>query len=281
MDRFRMHIDIILMGLSISKEKKNELEEELRYHLEMSKKELINAGYSENESEIIAIEKFGEIDNIRSKFKKIFTPYKRIKSTIINNKFAKEALGWTATILGAVILSLFIRSYAFASTEVRQCSMQNTLFEGQHLIENKMQYYFSKPQRGDIVIINQNTIKGVFNIYIDNLKSMLDKFSTNSEYEKTRLIKRVIGIPGDTVDIKNGSIYLNKQLYNEPYVKGITMRNGMEFPVTIPDNEYFVLGDNRENSSDSRQLGFIKMDNIEGKAILRFWPLDKFGSISN
>ena len=59
------------------------------------------------------------------------------------------------------------------------------------------------------------------------------------------------------------------------------MRNGMEFPVTIPDNEYFVLGDNRENSSDSRQLGFIKMDNIEGKAILRFWPLDKFGSISN
>lgn len=281
MDRFGMHLDMILKGLCISKEKKVDLKEELRYHLEMLKKELIDAGHSEEESEIMAIEKFGNTGSIRKKFKKVYTPYKRIKGAITNNRVSKEAIEWTATLLGAIIFSLFIRSYAFASTEVRECSMQDTLFEGQKLIENKIEYHFSKPQRGDIVIINQKTKEGIFNIFMDNAKDMIDKFSSNSEHEKTRLIKRIIGIPGDNIDIKNGSIYINGQLYNEVYVKGITLPNKMEFPVTLPENEYFVLGDNREISRDSRELGFINIHNIEGEAILRLWPFDKIGSISN
>lgn len=279
MDKFGDYISVILKGIHLSKIRRKELEEEICDHLEMSKKELIKSGYSEEEAELKSIESFGEIEDIKKRFKVVFTPYCRFKDTINQNSFLKESVQWTASIVGALIISLSLRSYVFAATEVKQCSMQSTLYEGQRLIESKIEYYYSEPKRGDIVIINEEPQKGVFNIFIANTKEFAERFYKNEENEKKRLIKRVIGVPGDEIDIKDGKVYLNGQLYKESYIKGETFPKDMRLPIIIPEKEYFVMGDNRENSMDSRDIGLISIDKIEGKAILRLWPLGEAGGI--
>lgn len=281
MDKFRNYISVILKGVHISKIRRKELEEEICDHLEMLKKELIKEGYSEKDAELEAIKRFGEMEDIRNGFKKVFTPYNRLKEIINQKRFLRESLQWTGSILGALIISLSIRSYVFAAAEVQQCSMQNTLYEGQRLIESKIEYYYSEPKRGDIVIINEQSEKGVFNVFAANTKEFIQKFYNKEENEKNRLIKRIIGVPGDEIDIKDGKVYINAQVCNEPYVKGDTYPKNMKFPIIIPEKQYFVLGDNRENSMDSRDIGLISIDKVEGKAVLRLWPVDKFGSVSS
>ncbi|WP_240633146.1 signal peptidase I [Paenibacillus montanisoli] len=169
--------------------------------------------------------------------------------------WVKEARDWTVSLGVAVVAALLIQNYAFAQTEVRNVSMQKTLVEGQRLIEDKISYRFDSPERGDIVIIH------------------------GPESDK-RLIKRVIGLPGDVINITgDGRVVLNGELQNEPYVKGRTFANGMEMPFTVPPKSVFVMGDNRENSQDSRELGPIAMSSLEGRAIFRLWPPDKFGGL--
>jgi signal peptidase I len=281
MDRFGDYIRLILNGVFLSKVRRSELAAEILDHLEMAKKELIRAGCSEEESEIGAIRRFGKVDVVKRKFKKTFTPFKMFEDILNRKKFIKEFLKWSATIAGALIISISIRSYAFATTEVRQCSMQNTLFEGQRIIESKIDYYYSAPERGDIVIIDPKAENGILNIFISNAKELFEGFSKKNDDGEKRLIKRVIGTPGDEIDIKDGRVYINGHIYNEPYVKGTTLPNSMDFPITIPQNRLLVLGDNRENSLDSRDIGLISIDRIEGKAVLRIWPIDKFGSVSH
>ncbi|MGE5627720.1 MAG: signal peptidase I [Solirubrobacterales bacterium] len=276
MDKFRDYISLILKGLNISKKRRLELEEELFSHLNMRKKQFLEEGYSHEESEIKAIESFGNAGDINMEFKKICTTYSRLKDLLKLPGVFNESLKWAATMAGALIISLSFRSYVFASAEVRQCSMQDTLFEGQRVVENKIGYYYSKPQRGDIVIINRKLENGSENKLVAEAKEIIQGFY---KADSDRLIKRVIGIPGDTIAIKEGSVYINGKLYEEAYVKGYTYPNSMIFPITIPEGYYFVLGDNRENSMDSRDIGLIPNYEIEGRAVLRIWPLNKAGNI--
>jgi signal peptidase I len=278
-DKFGDYISIILKEANISNSSRKELQEEIRDHLEMLKIELIKEGYTEEQAVLMSIEKFGEIEYIKKGFRKVFTPYRRFIDAINQKRFLKETVQWTATIVGAFAISLFIKSYAFAATEVEQCSMQGTLYEGQRLIESKIEYYCSEPRRGDIVIINQESEKGAINIFVATAKEFAEGFYKKQEDQKKRLIKRIIGVPGDVIDIKDKKVYINGQIYNEPYIKGDTFARSMKFPIKVPEKEYFVLGDNRENSMDSRDLGLIKLGKIEGKAVLRLWPLDKVGKV--
>lgn len=279
MDKFNDYISLVLKGIYASSKCKKDIADELRDHLEMVKKELIDAGFSETEAEAMAIERFGQTKDIVNKFNKLFTPFRRVKDTLKEKRVLTESLQWVLTIAGALILSLTIRSYAFATTEVKQCSMQSTLFEGQRLIENKIEYYYSHPKRGDIVIIDQKAEKGVLKTFVLNTKEFIDGFYKKETDQKLRLIKRVIGVPGDEIDIREGKVYINGDSYNEPYVKGITFPNNTYFPIIVPDKKYFVMGDNRENSMDSRDIGLIGSDQIEGKAVLRVWPIEMFGDI--
>ncbi|WP_010250016.1 signal peptidase I [Acetivibrio cellulolyticus] len=279
MGKFEDYIGVILKQRHISKIQRAELEEEIRDHLEMIKKELIDEGYSEKQAEAIAVKRFGEAEDIKKRFRNVFTPFRMFKDAIGQKRLLVESIQWATTFVVAILVSMTIRSYAFAATEVRQCSMQSTLYEGQRLIESKIEYYYSEPQRGDIVIINDEAETGVISTFVANTKEFIDKVFKKDE--KYRLIKRVIGLPGDEIDIKDGKVYINGELYNEPYVKGSTSPKDMEFPIKIPDNEYFVMGDNRENSMDSRDFGLISNDKIEGRAVLRLWPLDKVGGIYN
>ncbi|MFC0328870.1 signal peptidase I [Paenibacillus sepulcri] len=170
-------------------------------------------------------------------------------------KWVREVRDWLLSLTIAVVAALLIQNYAFAQTEVRNVSMQHTLFEGQRLIEDKLSYHFDQPNRGDIVIIS------------------------GPESDK-RLVKRVIGLPGDMLDIKDGHVLINGTVLEEPYVKGLTFSNGLSIPYTVPDKKVFVMGDNRENSQDSRELGPISISSLEGRAVFRLWPLNKFGLLN-
>ena len=152
-----------------------------------------------------------------------------------------------------IIIILFLMLYVVSVTQVVGSSMSPTLKDEEVLILNKFQYRFFDIKRGDIVSL---------------------------DYEDTKyLIKRIIGLPGETVKIVNNQLYINDKIYEEEYLANDL--NYDDFSLTdlgyskIPENMYLVLGDNRENSLDSREIGLIKKEDINGKISLRIWPLNK------
>lgn len=197
------------------------------------------------------------------------------------NLITREIREWVFTILGAFVLVMLLNTKVFATTKVQQSSMMDTLTEGQHLFVEKLTYNFKEPSRGDIIVFIED--KHVEN-YADEIKifftDVSEVFKPVDEKTNTRLVKRVIGIPGDKVDIVDRKVIVNGVALDEPYIKGETFkREEFEFPVVVPFGKYIVLGDNREVSKDSRSFGFIDRNQIEGRAVFRFWPLDKFGGL--
>ncbi len=92
-------------------------------------------------------------------------------------------------------------------------------------------------------------------------------------------VKRVVALPGDTVDLINGQVYLNGEMIYEPFAKGSTYKQSIDFPITVPAGKVFVLGDNRSISRDSRQIGLIEFNRIKGRAIFRIWPFESIGGL--
>lgn len=172
----------------------------------------------------------------------------------------KTALGeeikdWVISILIAVVLAFFIRYYIVELYMVEGPSMRPTLLNGERLVVNKFIYRFKTPQRGDVL---------VFRYPKDPSRDF---------------IKRVIAVPGDTIEMKDGRIFLNSQLQNEGY---ILERTRGSFPLkTVPEGHLFVMGDNRNNSEDSRfsDVGFVPYELVKGKAVVVFWPLDQLKSL--
>lgn len=162
-------------------------------------------------------------------------------------------------------LSLFVISYLFLFQphQVRGNSMYENFHDQEYLLTDKISYRFGSPQRGDVVIFKAPPSEPCA--------------ETECEY-----IKRIIGLPGESIKVENGQIYINNQLLKESYLpsdlktaSGSYLREGQ--PITLGTNEYFVMGDNRPHSRDGREFGPISGDNIVGKAALRYWPLTRFG----
>ncbi|MUT66440.1 signal peptidase I [Paenibacillus sp. NEAU-GSW1] len=170
------------------------------------------------------------------------------------SNWRKELREWGISLSLAIIFALLFQNYVYAQSEVHNISMQNTLIAGQRLIEDKWSYKFKNPEHGDIVIIN-------------------------GPESDMRLVKRVIGLPGDVIDIHDGSVFLNGERINEPYTKGLTTSGSLVFPYIVESDKIFVMGDNREHSEDSRDLGPIAFSSIEGKVVYRIWPIAKFGEV--
>ncbi len=190
--------------------------------------------------------------------------------------FIKEIFQWINAVLLALVLALLIRGLIFEPVMVKGDSMQDTLHDGQRLLVYKLGYYFSPPQRGDIVVLQYQA--GFF----QNVPSLDDSPFFRKlfpDFKEINYIKRAIGIPGDTVDIKNGEVYVNGNQLAETYIKGDTQSLGMTFPLQVPENKVFVLGDNRQHSSDSRVIGLVKITKLKGKAVFRIYPFDLFGGI--
>lgn len=188
----------------------------------------------------------------------------------------KEILEWIVYILSAVIIASLLQSQLYALTTVHQSSMQNTLFEGHMLIMDKLSYQFSEPKRGDIIVFLKNEdTKGFLKRYQVFFKDVQLRF--HDDYRTNRLIKRVIALAGDKVDIRDGLVYINDDLLDEPYVKGMTPKMTLEYPLVVPEGYVFVMGDNRQNSLDSRDFGPIELNSVEGKAVFRIYPFSKIG----
>ncbi|RQD74586.1 MAG: signal peptidase I [Candidatus Syntrophonatronum acetioxidans] len=166
-----------------------------------------------------------------------------------------ELWEWIKSIFFAVIIALLIRSFVVEIFVVEGLSMQPTLEHHERLLVNKFIYSFREPAQGDVVV-----------------------FSYSPERD---FIKRVIATGGDTVEINKQGVYVNGQLLEEDYVKNNSMSNFG--PTTVPEDHIFVLGDNRDNSMDSREssVGFISFERVKGKAVLVFWPLEQFSLVHN
>jgi signal peptidase I len=195
-------------------------------------------------------------------------------------KILKELAEWIIVFATAFILVLILNTAVFATTQVRQSSMKDTLIEGQHLFIEKVSYLFKSPKQGDIIVFLEDKYP---KNYMDRIRIFLKDVSevSVSPESKTniRLVKRVIGVPGDEIDIRDGKVYVNGDELIENYTKGVTYPREIQFPLKVGEGEYFVLGDNREVSKDSRSFGVIKKSQIEGRAVFRIWPLNKFGTL--
>lgn len=153
----------------------------------------------------------------------------------------------------AIVLALVIRFFLFEPFYIPSGSMEPTLQVEDKIIVNKLVYRLKEPKRGDIIVFEH---------------PMLDP---NIDY-----IKRVVGLPGETLEIKESTVYINGKPLEEEYLPADL--KFMDFgPVTIPENSYFMMGDNRNNSQDSRVWGTLPEDYIVGKAFFIFWPAGRIG----
>ncbi|EPY2304736.1 signal peptidase I [Clostridium sporogenes] len=197
-------------------------------------------------------------------------------------KVKKEIESWIFSILGAILIAGLVNSKVFAKVRVQQSSMENTLLTNEQLVVDKLSYNFVEPKKGDIIIFHENKEKGTIAEdtleMVDNIISIFNN-NNNSIEKDDRLIKRVVGIPGDEVDIKDGHLYLNGKKLEEHYVKGETIERGFKLPIQVPENKLFVLGDNRMISKDSRMFGLIDYKQVEGKAIYRVYPFNHVGKV--
>ena len=171
----------------------------------------------------------------------------------------RELLGWLFYILIIIGLTYLIITYVGQRTRVSGSSMETTLSDGDNLIVDKLSYRFQEPKRFDIVVFPY-------------------KYEENTYY-----IKRIIGLPGDTVQVKDGYTYINGELLeSDIYGAEVMIEAGTASePITLGEDEYFVLGDNRNHSLDSRDpsVGILKREDLIGRAWVRIYPFDKMGVI--
>jgi len=160
----------------------------------------------------------------------------------------------------SAILALGIRTFVAEARYIPSGSMLPTLEINDRLIIDKLGYHFKDPQRGDIIVFSPTP-------------------ALQKENFKDAFIKRVIGLPGDKVQVKLGVVYVNDQPIQEQYIQ--EQPNYDYGPVVVPENQYLVLGDNRNNSYDSHYWGFVPRENIIGQAVIRFFPFDRMGGIDS
>ena len=165
-------------------------------------------------------------------------------------RFIREIL---ETVVPAIMIALLINLFMAQATRVYGQSMEPSLHTDQRLIVEKLSYHLHPPRRGDVVVLKLH--------------------HDNSEL----LIKRVIGLPGEEINIKEGRVFINGKPLEEPYLNQFTA--GQMAPQMVPPLHVFVLGDNRGFSNDSRSFGMVDFSDIVGRAWFSYWPLEMFGSV--
>ena len=211
------------------------------------------------------------------------------------NEKVKDILEWIYCIVIAVILALLFRYFIGTPTIVKQPSMYPTLIQDQRLWLNRWNRTIKKmPERGDIITFEAPSKKSYTYNEIDQNnpvakydsepKSLWGKFTYYVlELNKDSYIKRVIALPGEHVEIKDGKVYINDQELQEDYLQpGIVtdvVGSGYDNFV-VPDNYVFAMGDNRNHSTDCRAFGCIPLEKIESKVFIRIWPLNLWGKVN-
>ncbi|MGG1311689.1 MULTISPECIES: signal peptidase I [Cohnella] len=173
--------------------------------------------------------------------------------------WVKEALDWAKALAIALIIVFLLRAFVFQLSTVKSISMQPTLYEKEWLFINKISYEFGHPERGDVVILRD---------------------PSEGPDRKPLLVKRIIGMPGDTLEIRGGQLYINGELKVEPYTDS-AIEDGDFGPVTVSEGHYFVMGDNRRfgASKDSRTFKEVPESLIIGKAEAILWPITRWARL--
>lgn len=164
--------------------------------------------------------------------------------------FASIALEFVIIFVIAYIIAYVLQNFIFGNFQIQQHSMEPTLYENERVLINRAVYYFKEPERGDIVIL-------------------LDPIGKKSDF-----VKRVIALPGEKIEIRGGKTYVDGKPLKESYVSKDGSQDNLG-PTKIPPEQYFVMGDNRPRSSDSRRFGPIPRKNILGKIFIVWWPLNQ------
>lgn len=205
----------------------------------------------------------------------------------------KDILEWVVCIIIALIIAILFRYYIGTPTIVKQPSMYPTLKENQRLWLNRWERTTKKmPERGDIITFEapSTTLLSTSEIatsaiarYENNPAGLLSSFAYNVlEINKVSYIKRVIAMPGERITIKDGKVYIDGRILDEPYLQpGVVTDNGKGYCIdlTVPENTVFAMGDNRSQSTDCRCFGCIPLEKIESKVWIRIWPLNLFGKV--
>lgn len=175
----------------------------------------------------------------------------------MNEKVVREIKEWGESIIIAFILAMIIRTFVVQAFKIPSGSMRTTFLEGDRILVNKFIYRFKEPQRGDIVVFKY------------------------PEDQKKDFVKRLIAKSGETVEIKDGGIYIDDKLVETPQtIRGVYYYNrgdygGLNQKIKVPADSYYVLGDNSASSRDSRYWGFVPKKNLLGKAFVIYWPLSR------
>lgn len=173
--------------------------------------------------------------------------------------FLRSALSVVITIVAILAASYLLRTFVFQSYEIPSASMEETIMTGDLLIGEKVSYRFSSPEAGQIVTFE------------------------DPEIPSRILIKRIIATEGQTVDLRDGNVYIDGERQFESYTDGKpsyplpNSKADITYPYTVPAGHVWVMGDNRTNSQDSRYFGAIPVSSISSKAVLVYWPIDQFG----
>ena len=206
----------------------------------------------------------------------------------------KEILEWAYCIIIALALAMIFRYFIGTPTIVKMESMKPTLIEGQRLWLNRWgRTTKTLPKRGEIITFEEPEKTSFTRAEIENAEPIaqykkirgMEWFVKNFlEIGKRSFIKRVIALPGEHVQIKDGKVYINEQELDEPYLQpGIVtdlIGNGVGFDdFIVPENCVFAMGDNRNHSTDCRAFGCVPLEKIESTVAIRIWPLDKWGDI--
>jgi signal peptidase I len=165
------------------------------------------------------------------------------------NSWLRELL---EAVLPALVIVLVVNVFLAQATRVEGQSMDPTLHDRQRIVIEKLTYRFRPPRRGEIVVLRRP--------------------------QPDPLIKRVVGLPGEMVAIENGRVYIDGQPLDEPYLNEMT--RGVLSPQIVPEGHVFVLGDNRDSSNDSRAFGMVSVEDIVGRAWVRYWPPREIGLVS-
>ena len=162
---------------------------------------------------------------------------------------------WLTILVAFALVFGFVRPFVLEAFRIPSESMVPTLEVGDRVFVNKFIYRFTEPERGDIVVFE----------------------SVNGGEED--LIKRVVGVPGDEIEVRSGTLLVNGEPQNEPYLNREIPDDSFFGPSRLSEGEVFVMGDNRANSADSRVFGPLPVENIEGEAFMRFWPPTRIGTL--
>ncbi len=173
----------------------------------------------------------------------------------------RNLIEWAVVIVGAILVAFLVKTFVVQAFQIPSASMHPTLLEGDRVLVNKLSYRLHDINRGDVVVFDRPT-----------------SMSAGPNDPKD-LIKRVIGLPGDTLQTRQGKLYVNGRLLTEPYLAKGTATLNIDEPVTVPKGRIWVMGDNRGDSQDSRVFGPVPEDSVVGRAFIVMWPPGRFGSL--